>query len=205
MRTLAALMVSFGTALAVSPSPSSAQSVLMGVVGGPSYSRLVQDRRGDSEERSGFTAGAFLEVRTPVPLLRVLAEAAWTQQGGRYASEGGGVGGGVVSADYVAATVAPLLIAGVGSLSVFAYGGPTVQVHARTQASPDVATVFRDPAPQIFAVSAGVGFAIKVAGWEFRAETRRVEGLSRTYTHDEGDFRHRATDVLVRLGRAVTR
>lgn len=205
MRTLATLMVSFGTALAVLPVPSSAQSVVLGAVGGPSYARLVQDRAGDSEERSGFTAGAFVEVQTPVPLLRVLAEAAWIQRGGRYPTGGWGVGGGEVTADYVAVTVAPTVMAGVGALSVFAYGGPSVELHVRTRASADVAAVYREPAPQLFAVSAGVGFAIRVSGWEVRGETRQVEGLSRAYAHDEGDFRHRATEVLVRLGRTVTR
>jgi len=110
-----------------------------------------------------------------------------------------------VEADYLTATVAPRLGFGVGALSVYAYGGPTLELHVRTSAGSEASAAFRDPAAQTFAVTGGVGAAVRLGPWEVRGEARRVEGLSAAYAHEEGDFGHRATEVLVRVGRRAGR
>ncbi|GMV06812.1 MAG: hypothetical protein AMXMBFR53_30870 [Gemmatimonadota bacterium] len=200
MRTLATLVVSLTLAASAVPAGVGAQSVVVGAVGGRTESRLTRDREADSEAQANPLAGAWVEVSPGGPFVAILAEATWSRRGGAYPAAFGEIGGTGVRADYLTATVAPTLRLGVGALSVYAYGGPTMELHVRTSAGSQVSAAFRDPAAQTFAVTAGAGAAVRFGAWEVRGEAREVVGLSSAYTHDEGDFGHRATEVLVRVG-----
>ena len=87
MRTLARPMVSLlalAALLAVPPSPSRAQSVVVGGMAGANRSIELLERAADSESRNGFVFGAWVDVETPKPLLHVLAEAVYARRGGRF-------------------------------------------------------------------------------------------------------------------------
>lgn len=201
MRTLSSLLVSLVVLTAGAPTTAAGQGFLAGVVGGRAESRLLRDRFADSEPWAGPVAGGWVEVQAPSRLLHVLAEATWTRRGGGYPDTPGAVGGNAVRSDHLTFLVAPTLRAGVGAVSVLTYGGPSLQLHLRTRAGSEVAHLFRDASAQAFGFAVGAGVAVALGGWEVRGEARRVEGLSRAYAFDDGDFLHRATEVLVRVGR----
>jgi hypothetical protein len=199
MRTLTRLLVSL-TAVALVPGALRAQATV-GAVVGRTESRQLLDRDADSDTRTGYLAGGFVEVQTPAGPLSVLAEAFLAQRGGTFAPGRPDSLRGEVQADMLGFTVAPLLHAGVGPVSVYGYAGPMVEMPVRTRSAPDLSPAYRTPAGQIFAVTAGAGVGFDAGVWSVRLEARVVEELSNAYSGDAGDFRHRAKEILVRVGR----
>jgi hypothetical protein len=64
---------------------------------------------------------------------------------------------------------------------------------------------YQNPAAQVFSVTAGGGVELRIlTQYGFRLEVRHVEGLSPAFTSDAGDFKHRSTEILVRVGRHGT-
>lgn len=197
MRTLTTLLVSF---LAVAgPQAASSQAVVVGALAGAVESRQLRERDDDSRPRDGLTAGVFVEVGTPAPLVAVLAEARYAQRGGRFPLQGGRVGD--VQADYLVATLAPTFRLAVGPVALFAFGGPSLELTLRTRSVAELANAYADPASQVFAVTAGGGVELRTPGWSVRGEARIVEQLSSAYRGDAGTFRHRATELVVKVGR----
>ena len=168
-------------------------------------SRQLWKHHEDSALRTGALVGAFVEVQTPVSSLRILAEAFYAQRGGRFDLEGTPGLQGQVQADVLGFTVAPTLLAGFGPVSVFGYAGPTVETPARTRFTQELAPAYRNPAGQIFAVTAGAGLAVRSGVWSVRFEARVVEEMSAAFSGDAGDFRHRSKEILVRVGRSMAR
>lgn len=205
MRTLCALLVSL-MLLAEGARAQVPGGVTAGVMVGRSETRVVRDRESDSEERAGVVLGAWLEAPLPTRFLTVLAEAAFAQRGGGWRSfSAGDVQLDPVRGDFLTATVAPTVRFGVGRLSVFAYGGPTMELHVRTRAGVRIERAFREPAPQTLAVTGGVGAAWRAGSWTVRAEARRVAGLSASWANEDGDFKHRGGELILRVGRALAR
>lgn len=203
MRTLPALLVSFVLWNAF-PAHLHGQSVVGGFAG-RTESRQLRDREEPSAWRSGLTLGGFVDVQTPVPFLGVLAEASIAQRGGAFDAPGGQGLRSEVESDVMAFTAAPKLRLGVGPVSVFLYGGPSVEIPLRTRSAPDLASAYRNPAGQIFAAVAGGGLGLRVAAWSVSVEARVAEELTNAYSGDGGDFRHRAREIVVRVGRAARR
>ena len=204
MRTLASPVVSLpavAVLLAAAPGPARAQSVVVGGVVGVVKSRQLVQHASDSESRRGFVAGAWVDVETPEPLLHVLAEAAYVRRGGHFPLGGPSGLSGNVESDWLAATVAPLLSAGIGPVGVYVYGGPTLEMHVRTRSAAALRNAYATPSDQGLSVSAGAGLEGRMGGWSVRGEGRIVEGLSPAYSGSAGDVRHRSMEVLLRVGR----
>ena len=212
MRTLTTAMVSLAAgvtatlvliALLLVPEPATAQQrVVTGGVAGLVRSRQLADGGEESEPRTGFLVGAWVEVGTPVSFLHVLAEAAYVRRGGRVTVGGPAPVLGEVESDWITATVAPVARLGRGPAAVFVYAGPTLEVPARTRTVAPLQNRYASPSEQALAVTAGVGVGIASGRWEVRAEARRVEGLTSVYDSTGGSLRHRSTEMVVRVGRA---
>jgi hypothetical protein len=196
MRTL---LLVLATLVVVAPRGLSAQGLRgVGLLVGDVESRQTRPREDDSGSRNGIVAGAFVDVRISGPW-SVLAEAAYAQRGGRYPDE---PGGGEVEADYLDMTVAPEWHLDIGFVGAFVYGGPTGEFSLRTRYSPNLASAYQNPAGQVLSATAGAGVELRIpAIYAFRLEIRHVEGLSPAFTGDAGDFKHRSTEILVRVGR----
>lgn len=149
--------------------------------------------------------GAFIDVQTPVGPLSILAEAFFAQRGGQFDANHPEVPEGQVRADVLGFTVAPTLRVELGPASVYGYAGPMVEVPVHTRYTSDLASAYRFPAGQIFAVTAGGGVGVGVGAWSVRLEARVVEELSSAFSSDAGDYRHRSTEILVRVGKVVAR
>lgn len=208
MRTLTTAMVSLALALAplpARPEPVTGQEpqrVVVGGVAGLVRSRQVADGGETSDPRTGFLAGAWVEVSTPVSFLHVLAEAAYVRRGGRVPVGGPANLLGEVESDWFAATVAPVARVAVGPAALFAYGGPTLEVPSRTRTVAQLQNRYASPTDQALAVTAGAGVGIHRGRWEVRGEVRHVEGLTSVYAGTDGSLKHRSTEVVVRVGRA---
>ncbi len=187
-------------ALVLVPASVGAQGVRgVGLFGGSVESRQVLQRQDDSDSRAGVLAGAFVDVRVSDPW-SVLAEAEYVERGGSFPA--GDVDGGEVEADYLGMTVAPEWHFDVAFVGAFAYGGPTLELSVRTRSSANLAAAYQDPSQQVFSVTAGGGVELRIpAQYGFRLEVRHVEGLSPAFSSDAGDFKHRSTEILVRVGR----
>lgn len=204
MRTLSRSTVpllALAALLVLSPSPSRAQSVVAGVVAGANRSREILKHASDSESRSGFVAGAWVDVETPRPILHVFAEAAYARRGGSFPLAGPSGLTGEVESDWVAVTVAPVLHVGIGPVAAYVYGGPTLEMPVRTRSAAELQNVYAAPSDQGLAVTAGSGLDGRMKGWSVRGEIRIVEGLSSAYSGSAGDLRHRSVEVLLRVGK----
>lgn len=199
MRTLTRLLVSLAV-LGLVPAVADGQSVVGGMAGGV-VSRQIRDPGDASDTRTGGMVGAFVDVQTPATFLAVLAEVFYVQRGGRVDLEGPAGLQGQVRADLLGFTLAPTLHVGMGPVSVFAYGGPMVEVPLYTRSSAELESAYQTPAGGVFAVTAGGGLGVGAGPWSVRVEARIVEELSPVYTGDAGDFRHRSKEILVRVGR----
>lgn len=189
--------------LLAAPAPVRAQGLRgVGLFGGSVESRQIRTREGESDRRTGILAGAFVDVPVSGGLWSVLAEAEYVERGGKFT---GDADGGEVEADYLAATVAPEWHVDVVFVGAFLYGGPTLELSMRTRSSANLAGAYQNPAGQVFSVTAGGGVELRVLPtYAFRLEVRHVEGLSPAFTGDAGDFKHRSTEILVRVGRQGT-
>lgn len=198
MRTLIAVVV----ALVLVTSPAHAQYIRgVGVQAGHVESKQIVSNGEDSGTRSGLLGGAFVDVQTPLPVLSVLAEASYVQRGGSFGAAGSSQGGDV-EADYLSLTVAPELHLDIGPVGAFVYAGPTGEASLRTQYAPDLAAAYRNPAGLAVSATAGGGVELRLLqAWTFRLEARVVEGLSAAFTGDAGEFKHRSSEFLVRVGR----
>lgn len=182
--------------------PASAQGVRgLGLFAGDSESRLLRRQEPASDARTGLLVGAWVDASLPASRWSVLAEGGYVERGGEYATAGDTPA--VVQSDFFEVTLAPTLHLDVAFVGAYAYGGPTLEVPLRTRTSTELEPAFRDPAGQVFSFTAGGGVELRLPEtYAFRLEFRHVEGLSPAYRNDLGDFRYRATEILVRVGRS---
>lgn len=207
MRTLTTAMVSLGLLAALLP-PAAREAaaqegaVVVGGSVGTVRSRQLEDRGEGSDPRTGFLVGAWVDVATPARFLHVLAEAAYVRRGGRVALGGPSGLVGEVESDRLTATVAPGARLAFGPAALFLYGGPTLEVPARTRTVAQLQDRYAAPSDQSLAVTAGVGLGVRRGRWDVRGEVRHVEGLTSAYDAAGRGIRHRSTEWVVRVGRA---
>ncbi len=183
----------------LAPRGLSAQNIRgVGFFVGDVESRQLREREDDSGSRNGIVAGAFVDVGI-AGHWSVLTETAYVQRGGRYPAD---QGGGEVQADYLEMTVAPSWHLDIAFVGAFAYAGPTAELSLRTKYSADLAAAYQDPADQVLSATAGAGVELRIPSvYGFRLEIRHVEGLTPAFSGRAGDFKHRSTEILVRVGR----
>lgn len=196
MRTSALV---FTALVVLVPRGLSAQSIRgVGFFVGDVESRQLREREDDSATRNGIVAGAFVDVGV-TGHWSVLTETAYAQRGGSYPTD---QGGGEVQADYLEMTVAPSWHIDIAFVGAFAYAGPTAELSLRTKYSADLAAAYRDPADQVLSATAGAGVDLRIPSiYGFRLEIRHVEGLTPAFSGPAGEFKHRSTEILVRVGR----
>jgi opacity protein-like surface antigen len=203
MRTLTLIVVSFLSAisLTVASATAEAQSVLsVGGHVGAVRARQLRDRGEDSGTRTGLLAGAYVDALTPVPWLSVLAEASYAERGGRFTFPDEADAD--VRAGYLVFAVAPTARIGLGPVALAVYAGPGVETSVSTRYSPNLAAAYDTPTAQVFIALLGAGLEVHpTRRWALRMEIRHVEGVSAAFTDDAGDFRHRSTEILLRVGR----
>ncbi len=182
------------------PAPLTAQGVIIGGHVGLVSSRQLVRGADASEERTGFLAGAFAQVATPLRWAGVLAEASFVRRGGRFPLEGGQTG--EVQVDYLVFGVAPVARRQLGPIRIFVYGGPSLETYLQTRAAAELSAAYREPSDQIFSVQIGGGVQAELKrGVVLRLEARHVEGLSPAFDSAAGELRHRSRELLLRLGR----
>jgi hypothetical protein len=203
MRTLTVILVSVlgVTSLALTSAPTGAQQVLsVGGHLGAVRARQLRDRGVDSGTRTGLLAGAYVDASTPLPWLSVLAEASYAERGGRFTFPDEPAAD--VRASYVAFVVAPTARVDLGPVALAAYAGPGLETSVSTRYGPSLAGAYDTPTAQVFIALLGAGLEVRpTPEWLLRLEIRHVEGISAAFAHDTGDFRHRSTEVLLRVGR----
>ncbi len=187
-------------ALFIWATPASAQGPrAVGLSLGVNDSRQLISRQDPSETRTGLLGGAFIDVETPAGI-DVLAEAYLVQRGGKVALDEGILA--EVEADYLAFGVYPKLRVGVGPASLYALAGPYVEMHLRTRAGGELAVEYREPATQVFGVSAGAGLEVAVVQrYALSLEIRHDEGLGDAFPNSTAGVRHRTVSVLLRLAK----
>ena len=198
VRTLRTLLI----LLTVTAWPSHADAQSFRALGGlAGWVRAQQVITGEepTPTRDGLLGGVFIDVGTPRGWLDVLAEAAVVQRGGIVPI---GDLDAEAEADYIAFALLPKLRAGVGPLSLYAYGGPLLEFHVRTRAAGELADVYRRSSPQVFGVSAGGGIELNLGPvHSFRLEVRHDEGLSNAFPDAPATVRHRSQAIVLRYGR----
>mgnify|MGYP001818231541 CR=1 FL=1 len=203
MRTLTLIVVSVLSAISLTVTPATAEAQAVRSVGGhvgAVRARQLQDRGEDSGTRTGVLAGAYVDALTPVTWLSVLAEASYAERGGRFTfSEEADAD---VRAGYLVFAVAPTARIGLGPVALAVYAGPGVETSVSTRYSPNLAAAYDTPTAQVFIALLGAGLEVHpTRRWALRMEIRHVEGVSAAFTDDAGDFRHRSTEILLRVGR----
>jgi opacity protein-like surface antigen len=203
MRTLTVIVVSVlsVTSLALTSVPAGAQAVLsVGGHFGAVRARQLQDRGEDSGTRTGLLAGAYVDAPTPLPWLSVLAEVSYAERGGHFTFSD--EADAEVRAAYLVFVVAPTARVDLGPVALAAYAGPGVETSVSTRFSPNLAGAYDTPTAQVFIALVGAGLEVRpTRKWVLRMEIRHVEGVSAAFTDETGDFRHRSTEILLRVGR----
>ena len=198
-----------GVALAVAwvagVEPGVAQNTgrLTGLVVGTTESEQIWSPSVETAPRSGFLAGAFVDVATPAGALRVRAEGAFVRRGGLVLSDyRGGALDGEVQSEYLGLLVQAKLAASVGPLHLFAAAGPGVGYLVRSREDALVAQVLVQEYNTVFNVGAGVGAGVRLGGTLVaEVEGRWVRGLSNAYSGSSMTVRNRSLEWLVRLSR----
>lgn len=200
LRTLSRLLVSaFVTPalLAASFGAAHAQGARgVGLFAGVDRGRQLISRQDPSDARTGFLAGAFVDVATPGGF-DVLAEAYVVQRGGKVTL---GDLRADVEVDYLTFALYAKGRLALGPASLYAYAGPHVDTHLRTRAAGELITAYRESAGQAFGVTAGAGLEFGVGGGRAAyLEARVDEGLTDAFPDPAEQIRHRTLSLVLRL------
>ena len=198
MRTLSVLLVSATTLFGAQDIQAQGVRAVGGLVGWVEGRQLIA-RQDPSRARSGLMAGLFIDVASNASWLDIMAEAYLVQRGG-YVPVGKLVA--EVEADYLAFALLPKVRFPLGPLSVYAYAGPNLDYHLRTQAGGELADVYRRMSPQVLGIALGGGLEmdIGVTG-SLRLELRHDEQLTEAFPDAPTDVHHRSKALVLRYGR----
>ena len=203
-RVATALAAPLLAAWSVNPGPAVAQNVdrLTGIVAGLAESEQIWSPAVETDRRSGFLVGAFVDVRTPVTALRVRAEGAVARRGGLVLSDfRGGALDGEVQSDYFTFQLHAKVGGSVGPMHVFAAAGPGVDYLLQSREDAVLAQVLIEEHATVMTGSAGVGAGVRVGAYAAEAEGRWVQGLTDAYRGSSARVRNRSLEWVVRLSR----
>ena len=178
---------------------------LNGVYGGRAESDLLWSTPVETSSRPGFLLGSFVDVRTPIPLLRLRAEGGFARRGGFVATDTrGNPLDGEVSGDYLHFGIEAKLSVSLGPLHAFGAAGPGVDYLVRSREDPVLAQVFADKRGTILTASAAAGAGLSVGRqWVIEAEARLTRGLSEAYAGAGLSVRNRSLEWVLRLARVA--
>ena len=194
-------------ALAVSGPPAHAQDSgrLTGGFAGRTDSEMLWSPPVETSPRSGFLAGAFVDVPTPVSWLRMRAEGGLAQRGGFVSTDTrGNAVDGEVRGDYLGVHIEAKAGLSLGPTHVFAVAGPVIDYLLRNREDPVLAQVFVEERGTVLGVAAGAGLGLRVTrAWVIEAETRWVRGLTEAYSGSGLQVRNRSREWVLRLSRVA--
>ena len=178
---------------------------LNGVYGGRAESDLLWSTPVETSPRPGFLLGAFVDVRTPIPRLRVRAEGGFARRGGFVSTDTrGNPLDGEVSGDYLHFGVEAKLSVSLGPLHAFGAAGPGLDYLVRSREDPVLAQVFADKRGTILTAGAAAGAGLTVGRrWVVEAEARLTRGLTEAYSGAGLSVRNRSVEWVLRLSRAA--
>lgn len=193
---LAAWVVTAGPALAQNADR------LTGIVAGVAESEQIWRPAVETDRRSGFLVGAFMDVRTPVTALRVRVEGGLVRRGGLVLGDfrSGGLDGEVQS-DYLSSRVEAKVGGSVGPVHVFAAAGPGVDYLVQSREDAVLAQVLIEEHGTVITASAGVGAGVRVGGVVAEVEGRWMRGLTDAYRGSSATVRNRSLELVLRLSR----
>ena len=203
-RVATALAVPLLATWCVSARPALAQNVdrLTGVVAGLAESEQIWSPSVETDRRSGFVIGAFVDVRTPVTALRVRAEGAVARRGGLVLSDfRGGALDGEVQSDYLTFQLHAKVGGSVGPVHVFAAAGPGVDYLLQSREDAVLAQVLIEEHAAVMTAAAGVGVGVRAGTFAAEVEGRWVRGLTDAYRGSSVTVRNRSVEWVVRVSR----
>lgn len=204
-RVASALAAPLLAAWFVSTSPALAQNIdrLTGIVAGLAESEQIWSPSVETDRRSGFVVGAFVDVRTPVTALRVRAEGAVARRGGLVLSDfRGGALEGEVQSDYLAFQLHAKVGGSVGPVHVFAAAGPGVDYLVRSREDAVLAQVLIEEHGAVVTGSAGLGAGVRIGAFVAEVEGRWVRGLTDACRASSATVRNRSLEWVLRVSRA---
>lgn len=178
---------------------------LNGVYGGRAESDLLWSTPVKTSSRPGFLLGAFVDVLTPIPRLRVRAEGGFARRGGFVSTDTrGNPLDGEVSGDYLHFGVEAKLSVSLGPLHAFGAAGPGLDYLVRSREDPVLAQVFADKRGTILTAGAAAGAGVTVGRrWVVEAEARLTRGLTEAYAGAGLSVRNRSLEWVLRLSRVA--
>ncbi len=185
--------------------PVLAQSAdrLTGIVAGRVESEQIWSPAVETGRRAGFLVGAFVDVQTPVPALRVRAEGALARRGGLVLSDyRGGALDGEVESDYLAFHLHAKVAAPLGPAHIFVDAGPGVDVLIRSREDAVLAQALVEEHATVMTVGAGAGAGVRVGAYAVEVGGRWVRALTDAYRGTAATVRNQSLEWVVRLARA---
>ena len=203
-RLAAVLAAHLLAAWVVNARPVLAQNAdrLTGIVAGVAESEQIWRPAVETDRRSGFLAGAFVDVRTPVTALRVRIEGGAVRRGGLVLGDfrSGGLDGEVQS-DYLSFRAEAKVGGSIGPVHVFAAAGPGVDYLVQSREDAVLAQVLIEEYGTVITASAGAGAGVRVGGVVAEVEGRWMRGLTDAYRGSSATVRNRSLELVLRLSR----
>ena len=194
-------------ALSLDGRPAYAQDSgrLTGGFAGRTESEMLWSQPVETSLRSGFLAGAFVDVPTPVSWLRMRADGGLAQRGGLVSTDTrGNPVDGEVRGDYLSVHIEAKAGVSLGPAHVFGAAGPVIDYLLRNREDPVLAQVLIEERGTVLGVAAGAGLGLRVMrAWVIEAETRWVRGLTEAYSGSGLQVRNRSREWVLRLSRVA--
>lgn len=207
MRILPTMTTVLAGTLAAAGPPAQAQDIarLAGAYLGRTHSEQLWSPRVATSRRPGFAVGAFVDVLTAVPFLRLRAEGGLVQRGGFVSTDPlGNPVDGQVRGDYLGFHLGAKATLSLGPVHAFALAGPGLDYLVRSREDPLLAQVLGERRETVLNALAGAGAGIRIGRtWVAEVEGRWVRGLTDAYSGSGLQVRNRSLEWIVRVSRAV--
>lgn len=196
------MLLILASATVARPAVGQATEHLTGVFAGRIDSEQVWNPGVETAQRSGFVVGAFVDVPTPLPALRVRADGGFARRGTFVSSDTrGNTIDGEVQSEYLTFQLQAKLAASVGPVHVFAAGGPGFDYLMRSREDPLLTQVLVDKHATVFNVVGAAGIGGRIGRVVAETEGRWIRGLSNAYSGSAAKVRNRSVELVLRLSR----
>jgi hypothetical protein len=182
---------------------AAAQDTRVGVVSGLVDNLVSWKPALESEGWAGWSAGAFVDVRTPLPGLRVVAEGSFVRRGVDVFEDvdGAPVSNSGIRSDYLRVSVLGRTGFGWRMVGLYVMAGPMVEQLLDSKMDAGLRSLLDRESPTVVGVSAGAGVTLDLGrGRTVSAEARRTETLQSGYSGSFRSVRYGSAEYLVRIG-----
>ena len=181
----------------------SAQDARVGVVSGLVDNVVSWKPALASEGWNGWSAGAFVDVATPLRGVRAVAEGAFVRRGVDVFEDvdGAAVSNSGIRSDYLRVSVLGRIGIEWRSVGLNAMAGPMVEQLLDSKMDAGLRSLLDQESPTVIGAVMGVGATLDVGGGRsVSAEARRTETLQSGYSGSFRSVRYGSTEYLVRIG-----